>query len=207
MTPCSRPENLSKIKETIPNQCTWVVLYDQSVGNDVECISDVCFYSENTGHYGNPLRNEFLNLFSDKFTDDDWVYILDDDNIIHPEWYSTISNLIDNEDQNINFINWGQVGGVATTKLPKVGNIDTACFMYKPKAFGEIRYEMCYTSDGIFAETIFELSNPKTIMKELAYYNFLNPNSNKPSIDIDKIKMDDIHPTLLQFLYQQKQNT
>ena len=66
MTPCSRPENLSKIKETIPNQCTWVVLYDQSVGNDVECISDVCFYSENTGHYGNPLRNEFLNLFSDK---------------------------------------------------------------------------------------------------------------------------------------------
>lgn len=207
MTPCSRPENLLRIKETIPTECTWVVVYDHSVEKDVECVSDVCIYSENTGFYGNPLRNEFLDLFSDKFTDDDWVYILDDDNILHPEWYPTILKFFQDKDQNLNFINWGQVEWLPPSLSPKVGNIDTACFMYKPTSFSEHRYEMDYTSDGIFAEKIFEVSNPTTIMKELAYYNFLDPKSKKPKIDTSKITMDNIHPTLLQFIYQQEQNS
>ena len=65
MTPCSRPENLVKIKDSIPKECTWIVVYDNKVGTDHQCISDVCIFSDKTGYYGNPLRNEFLEKFSD----------------------------------------------------------------------------------------------------------------------------------------------
>jgi hypothetical protein len=206
MTPCSRVENLSKIKPTIPYQCTWVVFFDKKVGNVDDCIGDICIHSENTGFYGNPLRNEFLDMFQDKFTDEDWVYILDDDNIIHPEWYSTISTLVENNDKEINFINWGQVDSLPPTKNPKIGNIDTASFMYKPNYFRNIRYSMEYTSDGKIAAEIYKVSKPLTLMKYLCYYNFLNPKSKPKVIDSENINLNNINPTLLQFLYQFNQN-
>lgn len=202
MTPCSRPENLSKIKDTIPKDCTWVVLFDKSVGPMDECVADICISSKNTGYYGNPLRNEFLDTFMEKFTDDDWVYILDDDNIIHPEWYSTITKFFNNKESDVNFINWGQVNRLPPAIKPRVGTIDTACFMYKPKSFPTMRYDMDYTSDGNFVVNLFEVSNPTTIMKELCYYNFLDPRVNKEIIDVDNIKMENVHPTLIQFLHQ-----
>ena len=206
MTPCSRVENLEKIKPTIPEDCTWVVVFDKKVGDINLCVADKCIESENTGSFGNPLRNEFLDKFEEQFTENDWVYILDDDNIIHPEWYPTIISTLQTIDMNVNFINWSQKDWVSATKTPKVGNIDTACYMYKPKSFENIRYEMDYTADGMFAQTIYELSTPLTLMKELCYYNYLDPKPKQPTIEIEKIDKSNIHPTLLQFLYQMEQD-
>ena len=202
MTPCFRTENLVKMKVSIPKECTWIVVYDNKVGTDHQCISDVCIFSDKTGYYGNPLRNEFLEKFSDRFTKDDWVYILDDDNLIHPEWYQSVMEIIETDEFGFNFINWGQVERLPAVLNPKVGDIDTACYMYKPKKFKNVRYKLEYSADGIFAEKIFQKSKPSTIFRDLCYYNILDPKPPVVKINSDVLESGKVNPTLLLFLSQ-----
>jgi len=89
VTPCSRPQNLKRIKQYIPDFATWVVMMDASTNYKEATGASVTHYSKNTGNMGNPLRNEFLDLYQDQFTKDDWVYYLDDDNILHPNFIKT----------------------------------------------------------------------------------------------------------------------
>ena len=59
---------------------------------------------QKAGNFGNWNRNYFLDNYD--FADDDWIVYLDDDNIVHPEWYDNIKDLV-NEDYAM--ITWGQV--------------------------------------------------------------------------------------------------
>lgn len=162
ITPCSRPELLKEIKKTIPKECNWIIVYD--LGLEPENIGDVEIKSVDKSIFGNNLRNIGLDI-----TSADWVYFLDDDNIIHPDWWDTVKEL---EVDDHEMINWGQLLKDDSVRLlparnPKVGNIDTACFMVKNT---EKRWnENEYVADGLFAS----IHKPYIINEYICYYNYL----------------------------------
>ena len=94
VTPCSRPENLATIRKSIPSALTWVVMMDAKCDHKEATGANITHYSRKTGFWGHPLRNEFLDLYQDQFTEDDWVYFLDDDNILHPKFIQQLESLL-----------------------------------------------------------------------------------------------------------------
>jgi hypothetical protein len=119
---------------------------------------------------GNPLRNEFLDLYTESFTKEDWVYYLDDDNILHPKFLEEWSNL---HSLDCSIVTWGQIGRLRPTDQPQVGNIDTACYMFKPYDLPNLRFEMAYEADGIFASEAARLGTLICVEQYLCYYNAL----------------------------------
>ena len=170
VTPCSRPENLATIRKSIPSAITWVVMMDASTDYKGATGASVTHYSTKTGHWGHPLRNEFLDLYGDSFTEDDWVYFLDDDNILHPKFLNTYPQL---QFFDSSIVTWGQEGRLRPTDQPRVGNIDTACFMFKPYHLPKLRFEKIYEADGIFANAAARVGTLICVDQYLCYYNAL----------------------------------
>jgi hypothetical protein len=132
--------------------------------------ASITHYSTRTGDMGNPLRNEFLDLYADSFTKEDWVYYLDDDNILHPKFLEEWNNL---NSLDCSIVTWGQGGRLRPTDQPQVGNIDTACYMFKPYDLPNLRFEMAYEADGIFASEAARLGTLICVEQYLCYYNAL----------------------------------
>ena len=56
ITPCSRPENLSTIKQTIPEDCSWTVVVDEKATGDFP--NGITYLRPSAGgNWGNSLRN------------------------------------------------------------------------------------------------------------------------------------------------------
>lgn len=170
VTPCSRPHNLVRLKQHIPAYATWVVMMDASTNYKGATSASVTHYSTRTGNMGNPLRNEFLELYADSFTPEDWVYYLDDDNILHPKFIEEWNNL---NGLDCSIVTWGQIGRLRPTDQPQVGNIDTACYMFKPYDLPNLRFENVYEADGIFASEAARLGTLICVEQYLCYYNAL----------------------------------
>jgi hypothetical protein len=132
--------------------------------------ASVTHYSTRTGDMGNPLRNEFLELYADSFTKEDWVYYLDDDNVLHPKFIEEWNNL---NGLDCSIVTWGQGGRLRPTDQPQVGNIDTACYMFKPYDLPNLRFENVYEADGIFASEAARLGTLICVEQYLCYYNAL----------------------------------
>jgi hypothetical protein len=132
--------------------------------------ASITHYSTRTGDMGNPLRNEFLDLYADSFTKEDWVYYLDDDNVLHPKFLEEWNNL---NGLDCSIVTWGQVGRLRPTDQPQVGNIDTACYMFKPYDLPNLRFENVYEADGIFAAEAARLGTLICVEQYLCYYNAL----------------------------------
>lgn len=186
ITPCSRPENLSLMKHSIPKECNWVIVYDSTVKEYPEIENASVLYSPFTGGSGNPNRNYALDNL--EFSDTDWIYILDDDNIIHPKWYRTVKDF--NED-HLNIITWGQVWKNYDIRLepvpdPRVGNIDTSCYMVRGRVMKNLRYEILYEADGVLAnEVVRQYAGILTLSHEyLGYYNYLRTPSDRDFVKI-----------------------
>jgi hypothetical protein len=170
VTPCSRPENLRRVKRNIPAYATWVVMMDAATNYKGATSASITHYSTRTGDMGNPLRNEFLDLYADSFTKEDWVYFLDDDNTLHPKFLTEWNNL---NSLDCSIVTWGQEGRLRPTDQPRVGNIDTACYMFKPYDLPNLRFEMTYEADGTFAKAASEQGTLICVEQYLCYYNAL----------------------------------
>jgi len=170
VTPCSRPENLAQIRKSIPSALTWVVMMDASTDHKSPSGANVTHYSTQTGSWGHSLRNEFLDLYADQFTDNDWVYFLDDDNILHPKFIQQLESLLH---LDAGIVTWGQEGRLRPTDQPRIGNIDTASFMFRPTKTNKLRFENIYEADGMFAQAATRLTNLICVEAYLCYYNAL----------------------------------
>lgn len=175
ITPCTRPENLARMQQSIPAECTWTIVLDQSVKevSNWSGLNAVVYQSPYTGHAGNPNRNFALDHM--KFDDYDWIHVLDDDNIIHPEWYNRVKDF---SDPALTMVSWGQVWQNNTVRLspaptPRVGNIDTSCYMVRGWVMKKERYDMDYVADGIMAERAYRYGNYLCLNEYLGYYNYL----------------------------------
>ena len=173
VTPCSRPENLEHLRESIPAGCTWTVFMDYSTSKKDVPKGVKVVRSNLGGAWGNPLRNLALDYLQASASDIDYVYFLDDDNIIHPKWFEAV------KDSKEDFINWAQCfrngdPRLHATDSPRVGNIDTASYMVRLGFMGKARFEYKYEADGLFAQSLMA-GNPKikTHQDYLCYYNYL----------------------------------
>lgn len=170
-TPCSRPENLEIISKTIPKECYWAVVYDNKV--TVPKIENAHYFKcEDTGFVGASGRNYFLDNF--QINDEDWIYSLDDDNIVHKNWYESIEPLLS---LDISIIHWGQLNkdeSIRLNPIIKLNHIDAACFMTKWKYNKHIRYNTeKYEYDGLYALECLNNGPSLTLNQYISFYNYL----------------------------------
>ena len=181
ITPCTRPFNLPIMLNSMPRDgVKWVIAFDNSVKAPTPIDGAINLHCEETGHFGNPARNAALEYLADNTipSDDDWIYVLDDDNILHPDWYENIKDhLEDNQ-----MIHWGQCwfnhsNRIPIAEKPIAGKVDTAQYMVRWSVAKDIRFRNVYEADGFFAEDCFNAAGSSfAIGKDLGYYNFLRPN-------------------------------
>jgi hypothetical protein len=182
ITPCSRPDNLSKVQVSIRFDLIdkWIIVYDTSkkttytkkFQDNPQIIEIEC----SRGIRGSPQRNEAINLVEDGF-----IYFLDDDNIIHPEFWQISKSF-----ELPYFYTFNQWRKWPTDKkftvLPGneicIGKIDTAMYCIHKTHIGQIRWkeDKDGCADGLFIEQIYE--NNKDSHKYIdiiaAYYNQIN---------------------------------
>jgi hypothetical protein len=174
ITPCSRPDNLKTVSKSIPETCKWTVSMDSNVTCDVTLENATVIRGPFTGNYGNEVKNYALD--TGKFNDEDWIYFLDDDNIIHPQWWPTVSKLLK---LDRGMMVWGQKFKEGKTRLratsnPAIGNIDLASYMCKWSALKNFRFDKTlYEADGLLAMQVHKKFGSVIVPGYLCYYNFL----------------------------------
>jgi hypothetical protein len=171
VTPCSRPENLDIISQSIPAECKWIIIHE----NDIklpERNNTLLLKCDRTGPWGHAGRNFFLDNYN--LNDEDWIYFLDDDNIIHPHFANAFQQLLTTD---YSIIHWGQLNQNNEIRLiPDIGidKIDTACYMVKWKHNKHIRYnDEKYNADGFYAIDCSQNGQILTLNNYLCYYNYL----------------------------------
>ena len=160
ITPCSRPQNLPAMAESIkPGRSlfdlVWLVVFDNK-----ECEES---------KVGNYQRNCALEAITDG-----WVYFLDDDTTIHPEFFAELAEVKSGAvafEQDLG--TW--VRKVAPSEM-KVCKIDMGQVAIRRDVIGDIRFALgIYEADGIFIQAVYG-NNPEAwsfIEKPLCYYNKL----------------------------------
>lgn len=174
ITPCSRPENLYKIAESIniPREnYRWIVVFDLDVLPDSSLIPDKCetyLHKNAKSGWGNSQRNFALDIIKEGY-----VYFNDDDTVIHSDLWNNIKDLTEH------FISFSQAEKWGSLRLKgdivKLNYIDSHNFIVKKEVVGESRFIIDrYNADGIFAEECYNKSNSKIFIdKILSVYNLL----------------------------------
>ena len=204
ITPCFRQENLPIILKSIQLDkiAKWIIVYDTTKNKKyTHCFKGepkICELDcDQAGIAGNAQRNHGVNFVKKGF-----IYFLDDDNIIHPEFWN-ISDTFDSNyfytfDQirndnmrnilqpsfwkNIDSTNYNSPLGLYTSGYILFGNtiklkhIDTAMYIVHKKMIKNILWNLHrYDSDGIFICDVFKenINSHKYINKVCSYYNYL----------------------------------
>lgn len=183
ITPCSRPENIMKIKNSIDFNFVdeWIIVYDKtkiengykqfnlienSEINDKKIKEYV--YSDG-GISGNTQRNYALQNITNE---DTFIYFLDDDNIIHPNFFKFFKFVEKNKLYTFN--NTNKLKG----NIVQVGKIDTAMFLIHHNLCKNIFWQPdYYDSDGRYIEECYNTNDNKNnhiyVNNDLCYYNKL----------------------------------
>jgi len=174
ITPCSRPNNLSKLYDSIhfDKVHKWIIVYDTSKDRAYqklyEGIPKIQELECNKGISGNPQRNLALTL-----VDDGFIYFLDDDNIIHPNFWNIYDSFTPD-----NFYTFDQKRGnnILFGNNIKLDQIDTAMFIIHKKHVNNLLWkEDKYNADGIFIVELYNKNkNLHVYINTIAcYYNYL----------------------------------
>lgn len=193
LTRCSRPENILKVKDTVFRDAAgfeiiWHLLFDSAV---LPKIDDELLAQLNqpnirkSFHKGIPsdLMHNALNVALDQISDG-WIYVLDDDNAMHENFYPSIRALI--SEQNC----WGivfsqRVDGRDFTGLNirearpenmKIQKVDMAQWVLHRDLIAAHRFPLCdYAGDGVFIAEIYR-ERPEQFYfldEVLCFYNAL----------------------------------
>lgn len=174
ITPCSRPENLFKISESInipKENYRWIVVCDSESLPDETLIPDNCeiYHHKNSeSTSGNSQRNFAIDM-----VEKGYIYFNDDDTLIHPNLWNTIKNI---EADFISFIQLEKSGYVRLMgNNINVGYIDSHNFLVSHEIVGNSRFILNqYDADGYFAVECFNKSETKVwVNTPLSIYNLL----------------------------------
>jgi glycosyltransferase involved in cell wall biosynthesis len=192
ITPCCRADNLDIIIKSINFDLIdkWYIIYDTSKNRtytkkfeDNPKIEE--HFCSDEGVVGHPQRNFGLNLVKNGF-----VYFLDDDNIIHPEFWNIVPKLDINHFYTFDQIRMYE-GHTLKGNTIKIRAIDTAQYIVPKELINNIRFDVNrYQADGIFITSINELysNNHIYIPTVASYYNFLEKNN---MIQLSDINFDE----------------
>src|SRR4051794_18544377 len=169
ITPVSRIENLPLLYDNISYyakrlKVVWWIVLDNSLRkhyqnihlNDHDHLNIKLLVSPYTnGLGGYAQRNMVLDLLEEN--KEQWVYNLDDDNILHPgfiDFFISDAN-IDNHDVVLvsQILSDGNLRLKADADNIKVFHVDIAMYSFKLKALeGGVRFEEEYCGDGYLVE-------------------------------------------------------
>ena len=174
ITPCSRPQNLKKIQQSIniPREnYRWIVVIDSMSEVNKELLpenAEIYYYVDSYSNVGNAQRNFAL----DKVTEG-YVYFNDDDTIIHPDLWENI------KDVEFDFLSFKQNSKNGNLRLSGknivIGSIDSHNFIVNYNIIKDNRFiKDIYEADGFFAVDCYNNSvNKLYIDKVLSIYNLL----------------------------------
>jgi hypothetical protein len=151
ITPCSRPQNLIKISESInipKENYRWIVVFDMDELPSKELIPNNCevyLHTNPNSKVGHSQRNFALELINYGH-----VYMNDDDTTIHPNLWENIKDLTND------FITFNQANPDGTSRLSgksvEVGKVDSHSFIICRDLIGETKWIVDkYEADGYFA--------------------------------------------------------
>lgn len=191
ITACSRPENLSTMytqihaSQTETFHITWLIVHDAEEVNRSNLRNDFWIehyaYKSADSVAGKGQVNYALDLLKERGFNG-WVYILDDDNILHPMFCRAIETL-DTVTKHEAVAFAQQLDGWIRQAFPdtmKETHIDQAQYAMKMSVIGDERIPLRYTGDGAFAEALFKKTGEKWVFLTdvLCYYNALRSDYN-----------------------------
>lgn len=194
VTRCTRPQYLRAIHESFKgNELTWHVVFDVSAISEIDVkllhwlysVAKVYFKEGEPGSYMYP---QIGHIVLENTKPGELVMFLDDDNIMHPDYYETITSSFDNNsfiaicyhqlvDLNINSVR------IAKSENTIVGGIDLAQYTLMTDVFhcGKFWFNPGYTGDGELIQQVHYEFPDKFLFvdKVLCYYNYLQQSSPK----------------------------
>jgi len=192
ITRCTRVENLLTIADSVYKEgvdVTWHVVFDTNVVKEIEAsllgelykLGAVLYFKKGSpGTYMYPEMNELIKNNS-LFGRGHWVTLIDDDNIVHPDYYEEIiSGLQDSPDASAFCYNQLVTVNNPTYRHASKGNtvvggIDLAQYTVKVSAFDFAEFGSGYCGDGEFIQAFHNLYPDEFVFidKTLCYYNYL----------------------------------
>lgn len=165
ITPCSRPYNLPMLAASIePGRklfaITWRVVFDGArlKWHEVPgAVAEIATHAES--QFGNHQRNYGLMA-----TQEGWVYFLDDDTVMHPDFFTGLNAAIRQHPGARGFafpqIKRKRIRGAAAETM-KVRMVDMGQVCMQRGLIGATRFELgLYEADGVFIENVYE-SDPQ----------------------------------------------
>jgi len=179
ITPCSRPQNLQKLKESIEFQSVriWYIVYDTSktpLVKQFEDNSQIVELGVDQCSYGGPQRNCALELVPDS----DLIYFLDDDNIVHSAFWTLFPKFDLDHIYTFDLEKHSKKGtSILKGGNPKKLHIDTAQFVIPKKLLGTSRWRHGKMGDGHLMEEMHSKHKDKFVYINTiaSYWNKINP--------------------------------
>lgn len=196
ITRCTRVENLLTIADSVYKKgvdVTWHVVFDTSVVKEIEAsllgelykLGAVLYFKQ--GSSGTYMYPEVNNIIHGLYDLGDFVNLIDDDNIVHPDYYDSIIEAYTNSDNERAFC-YNQLVTIdnptyrhASPSNTVVGGIDLAQFTVRVDAFIYTKFGSGYCGDGEFIQALHN-EHPEDFLfidKTLCYYNYLQQVSPK----------------------------
>ena len=196
ITRCSRLNNLREIHNSVFNtdkfDIKWYIIFDTNFVDSLPI--DLLTFLQSSGviikfqkseekDHGHQLINSVLDEI-----ENGWIYVLDDDNLMHENFYTKIHQSMKSKPKVKGFIFDQKVGGIDFTGLDirecgqdlvKVGKIDMAQFILKRDLIGDERIPKgFYVGDGMFIEKLYEENTKEFhfLNEILCYYNYYDQN-------------------------------
>jgi len=178
ITPCSRPYNLKKLYESIDFSCEWWIIFDSKTFQfqDFKPKDGIEVEINYGAIAGGVAGKNQINFALDRITSG-WVYVLDDDNLLHPDLPKFLETFDDKKYQGLIFSQEVSKGVFRHNHSGniKVCQIDQAQFLLKRSLIGDHRYLNSYEADGMFISKLYRENPGKFIITNevLSYYNRL----------------------------------
>lgn len=168
ITALIRPQNLIQLENSIRSVIgdalawNWIVVVDGKFIQDPATIPAVnahlLFRYLSQKSYGFLEKNEALNLLQE----DSWVYFLDDDTELHPNFLNLFQKALQ-ERRELKGMVFGQLlpdGSSRVTAVPGLdqylGKIDMCQYILKRSAIGQQRFLSGFGADGEFFTRIYQ---------------------------------------------------
>ena len=195
ITRCTRPNNLVTVRDSVFSNLneninvTWHVVFDTAPLKDIdaELLSTLSnestklhFVKAGDGGLLYPQTTELMRGFENR---NEWFYFLDDDNILHEDFYQHASNFLGEEGVEMHIVSqW--VNGRDFTRLDireatpeNTGfqKTDIAQIIFKRSLLDTFEFGSSYAADGHFIQAVYDsgsnVINWHNIV--LSHYNFL----------------------------------
>jgi glycosyltransferase involved in cell wall biosynthesis len=205
ITRCTRTSNLLEIKKGIFNapsgvNVNWHIIFDTGALKDIdaETLSELTQEEAVNLHFVKGERGGMLYPESSdiiKKIKGGWIYLLDDDNIIHDEFYKVVKEsikvnkgaLVHIVSQNVDGKDFTGLGiRQASPENTAFQKIDIAQMVIHRDVFNDFSFSADYAADGFFIENVFEKYPDAFVWidKVLSHYNYLEkiPQAKIPKI-------------------------